>query len=118
MSTLVSPARPVSAGDATVRSVAADAGQGSAAEPGFAASWLAAWNAFWFTPADPLPLAVVRILAGSLLASLSLVRWMHADGFFGVPADLKSARDSIAPSFQAAIAASKNAMELGRPIVT
>ena len=86
MNTLVSPARPASAGDATVRSVAADAGQGSAAEPGFAAAWLAAWNAFWFTPADPLPLAVVRILAGSLLAWSSLVWLMDADGFFGVTA--------------------------------
>ena len=51
----------------SARSPVAPAEQGGAAEPGFAASWVAAWNAFWFTPADPLPLALVRVFAGSLL---------------------------------------------------
>lgn len=47
------------------------------------ADWAQAWNAFWFTPADPLPLAVVRILTGLLLAWSSLVWLLDADAFFG-----------------------------------
>lgn len=46
--------------------------------------WLAAWNAFWFTPADPLPLALVRIAAGALLVWSSMVWLLDADAFFGV----------------------------------
>ena len=45
--------------------------------------WLAAWNTFWFTPADPLPLAVVRIAAGGLLAWTSFVWLLDAEAFFG-----------------------------------
>jgi hypothetical protein len=45
--------------------------------------WLDAWNTFWFTPADPLPLAVVRIAVGGLLAWSSFVWWLDADAFFG-----------------------------------
>jgi len=44
--------------------------------------WLDAWNTFWFTPADPLPLAVVRIFAGALLAWASFVWWLDAEAFF------------------------------------
>jgi len=46
--------------------------------------WLDAWNTFWFTPADPLPLAVVRIAAGGLLAWASFVWWLDAEAFFGL----------------------------------
>jgi len=70
----------------SARSPVAPAEQGGAAEPGFAASWVAAWNAFWFTPADPLPLALVRVFAGSLLAWSSAVWLLDADGFFGATA--------------------------------
>ena len=44
--------------------------------------WLDAWNTFWFTPADPLPLAVVRIFAGALLTWASFVWWLDAEAFF------------------------------------
>lgn len=57
-------------------------GQGGWAEtwPG---QWVAAWNAFWFTPADPLPLAVVRICTGLLFTWASVVWLLDADAFFG-----------------------------------
>jgi len=45
--------------------------------------WLEAWNSFWFTPADPLPLALVRICAGALLAWASFVWLLDAEAFFG-----------------------------------
>jgi hypothetical protein len=45
--------------------------------------WLRAWNTFFFAPADPLPLAVIRICTGCLLAWSSLVWLFDADGFFG-----------------------------------
>lgn len=45
--------------------------------------WAEAWNAFWFTPADPLPLAVIRIATGLLLTWSSLVWLLDADAFFG-----------------------------------
>ena len=34
---------------------------------GWLADWAQAWNEFWFTPSDPLPLAVVRIATGLIL---------------------------------------------------
>lgn len=45
-----------------------------------------AWNRFWFTPADPLPCAVLRLLAGLLMAAYlldqtaSLPLWYARDG--------------------------------------
>jgi hypothetical protein len=45
--------------------------------------WLEAWDRFWFTPADPLPLALVRIAAGSLLTWASVVWLLDAQAFFG-----------------------------------
>jgi len=45
--------------------------------------WAAAWNAFWFTPADPLPLAGIRIATGLILAWTNLVWLLDADAFFG-----------------------------------
>ena len=50
---------------------------------GWLGEWAAAWNAFWFTPADPLPLAVIRILTGAILAWSSAVWLLDADAFFG-----------------------------------
>ncbi|MFM7206141.1 MAG: HTTM domain-containing protein [Planctomycetaceae bacterium] len=47
------------------------------------AEWAAAWNAFWFTPADPLPLAVIRILTGLILTWSCVVWLLDADAFFG-----------------------------------
>jgi len=49
----------------------------------WAGDWLRSWNAFWFTPADPLPLAVVRIAAGLLLAWSCCVWLRDPDAFFG-----------------------------------
>ena len=46
-------------------------------------AWLRSWNEFWFTPADPLPLAVVRIATGLLLAWSCCVWLRDPDAFFG-----------------------------------
>ncbi len=56
---------------------------------GWCAEWLAAWDAFWFTPADPLPLAVIRIATGALLAWSSAVWLGDAPAFFGNEAWLR-----------------------------
>ncbi|MFM8735704.1 MAG: HTTM domain-containing protein [Pirellulales bacterium] len=50
---------------------------------GWLTEWSAAWNAFWFTPADPLPLAVIRIVTGAILAWSCVVWLLDADAFFG-----------------------------------
>jgi hypothetical protein len=41
------------------------------------------WNRFWFTPADPATLGLVRILAGAMLFYTHLVWTMDLNGFFG-----------------------------------
>jgi len=58
-------------------------GQGGSAEQGWFAAWGEAWDRFWFTPADPIPLAIVRIVAGTLLAWSCAVWLMDVDAFFG-----------------------------------
>jgi uncharacterized membrane protein YphA (DoxX/SURF4 family) len=60
---------------------AAAAGQGGFR--GWLADWAEAWNGFWFTPADPLPLAVVRIATGAILTWSCLVWLLDPDAFFG-----------------------------------
>jgi len=50
---------------------------------GWMASWVEAWDRFWFTPADPLPLAVIRVVTGLLLVWSSAVWLADADAFFG-----------------------------------
>lgn len=65
---------------AEVRAVGGQTGQGGGDQP---LTWWAAWNMFWFTPADPLPLAIVRIGTGLLLAWASLVWLLDANAFFG-----------------------------------
>lgn len=50
---------------------------------GWCAEWAEAWNRFWFTPSDPLPLAVIRILTGLILCWACVVWLMDADAFFG-----------------------------------
>lgn len=75
--------------DAVAATLPRGAGQGSGAPgqgtPGrsWLRDWLAAWNVFWFTPSDPLPLAVVRICAGGLFTWASIVWLLDADAFFG-----------------------------------
>jgi len=58
----------------------------NAAEParrGWLADWATAWNGFWFTPADPLPLAVIRIATGLILTWSCVVWLLDPDAFFG-----------------------------------
>jgi hypothetical protein len=58
--------------------------------PRFAA-WLAeqissvakAWNRFWFTPADPAPLCLLRLLAGGMLFYSHLVWGLDLQGLLG-----------------------------------
>ncbi len=50
---------------------------------GWGREWITAWNAFWFTPADPLPLAIVRICTGLLLTWSCIVWLLDPDAFFG-----------------------------------
>jgi hypothetical protein len=50
---------------------------------GWLGEWADAWNAFWFTPADPLPLAVIRIATGAILTWSCVVWLLDADAFFG-----------------------------------
>jgi hypothetical protein len=41
------------------------------------------WRRFWFEPADPTPLAVMRILFGGMLLYTHLVWGLNLEGFFG-----------------------------------
>ena len=41
------------------------------------------WNRFWFTPADPATLSLIRILAGAMLLYTHLVWTIGLDEFFG-----------------------------------
>jgi len=41
------------------------------------------WNRFWFTPADPITLALIRILAGAMLFYTHLVWSIGLEDFFG-----------------------------------
>jgi len=50
---------------------------------GWLADWAAAWSGFWFTPSDPLPLAVIRIATGLILTWSCAVWLLDADAFFG-----------------------------------
>ena len=61
-----------------------DDGQTGRAERGWCGEWIAAWDRFFFTPADPLPLALIRICTGLLLAWSSAVWLLDIDAFFGV----------------------------------
>jgi hypothetical protein len=44
---------------------------------------VAGWNRFWFTPADPATLALIRILAGAMLLYTHLVWTLGLVDFFG-----------------------------------
>jgi hypothetical protein len=56
-----------------------------AAEPAAPRAGLwAAWTRFWFTPTPPLPLHVVRVLAGLLFLSWLLPFAGHLDALFGL----------------------------------
>jgi len=49
----------------------------------WAADGLAGWNRFWFMPADPATLALIRILAGAMLFYTHLVWSLDLEAFFG-----------------------------------
>jgi len=44
---------------------------------------LGAWNRFWFTPADPATLSLIRILAGAMLFYTHLIWSLDLEAFFG-----------------------------------
>jgi hypothetical protein len=46
-------------------------------------STIAGWNRFWFTPADPATLGVLRILTGAMLVYTHVVWSVQLAGFFG-----------------------------------
>lgn len=46
-------------------------------------SWFARWIEFWFTPADPTPLCVIRWLIGGMVLYSTYVWGMELDAFFG-----------------------------------
>ena len=41
------------------------------------------WNAFWFTPADPAPLCLLRLLAGGMILYSHIVWGMELEAFVG-----------------------------------
>ncbi len=67
-------------------------------------SWLCRWEQFWFTPADPTVLALIRILCGlivvyTLLAySFSLQAFMGEHGWHNLAFRLKLIRERPVPS--------------------
>jgi uncharacterized membrane protein YphA (DoxX/SURF4 family) len=64
------------------------------AELGSAA--LSGWNRFWFTPADPATLGLIRIFAGSMLFYTHLVWSLDLEAFFGLHAWISPAAAKIA----------------------
>ena len=56
---------------------------------GYLGRWLEGWDRFWFTPANPATLCLIRILAGSMLVythlvwTLELPTFFSTDGIFG-----------------------------------
>lgn len=62
--------------------VRSGAEQGRGGEGSWLGDWVRAWDRFWFTPADPLPLAVIRICTGLLLTWSALVWLLDAEAFF------------------------------------
>ena len=52
-------------------------------EPSLADAIGATWNRYWFTPADARPLAIVRILAGSLAFAIWLSYAADLEAWFG-----------------------------------
>jgi len=64
-----------------------------------------AWNRFWFTPADPLPLCLLRVLAGSMALYLhatytpDLLRFFGANGLLPVETVRQLRGDGFALSY-------------------
>lgn len=90
----------MNAGASSRTGVGDGAGQGGGPR-GWLGAWAAAWDEFWFTPGDPLPLAVIRICTGLVLAWSSLAWCLDAEAFFGAsgwlaPRDVWRMNDSRA----------------------
>jgi hypothetical protein len=72
--------------------------------PTWSQAWKGAWERFWFTPADPRPLAVIRIIVGlaalAYLASFrgDLVRWFGPHGL--LPPEATAAITAGAPTYR------------------
>lgn len=74
-------------------------------------SFGSAWNRFWFTPADPLPCAVLRIAVGLLAIAhlltlgIDLDRWYAADGLLppasvAALSEVRLADGSVLPNYR------------------
>lgn len=61
---------------------------------GYVRQWVDGWNRFWFTPADPAVLGVMRLLAGAIIFYTHLVWGCELRTFFGsegvLPADYRA----------------------------
>src|SRR3954449_4195051 len=59
------------------------------------ADWLSsavrAWNRFWFRPADPLPLGVMRLFAGAVILYIHLIYSLDLQALVGKEAWLDKA---------------------------
>jgi len=64
-----------------------------------------AWNGFWFTPADPTVLGLIRLLTGGMLVytllvwGIQLQSFLGPDGFNGTDAVSVVQEDMLAPTF-------------------
>lgn len=58
---------------------------------------VAGWNGFWFKPADPATLSLIRILAGAMLLYTHLVWSLDLEAFFGEQSwvDVRAAQESM-----------------------
>jgi hypothetical protein len=60
--------------------------------PWFGARWWAAWCRFWFTPADPTPLCLMRIVAGLLTLYVHVAYTFDLHALFGPDAWVPTAQ--------------------------
>jgi len=61
------------------------------------ADLVAGWNRFWFSPADPATLGLIRIFAGAMLFYTHLVWSLDLGAFFGVNSSLPTATIAALP---------------------
>lgn len=57
---------------------------------------IAGWDRFWFTPADPATLGLIRILAGAMLFYTHLVWTIDLEAFFGTGSWVDAAAAQVA----------------------
>jgi hypothetical protein len=72
-----------------------------AAVRNYCAEFWEAWNRFWFTPADPATLSLIRLLAGALMLYTHFVWSFDLEGFIGpngyIPVDFLRERIHTPP---------------------